>query len=381
MKKAVHFGINGRGLGIIGASLEEAGYDLVFIDIEGSFAENLAAAQGYTVQITRSENPQSLEIRGVRVLTDSTQYAGEIASADIVTTSLGLPHLAGIAPYLAEGLKERAQRETSRKLAVMACEQAVNATDFLATFVRELYPAADADAAFANVFIDRDILIEPSIENLTVTVEDYCEWVVEVGPFLDERPHIPAVTWAENLAPYITRQLFTVNTGLSAAAYFGAKAGITQLSQTFQDPRIRRQIEATLAETKDLLVQQFGFSPEEQQNYLEGTMQRLEKLSTDMTVEQMASRPISKLSRYERFISPAADLAELERPIDALLAAIDALLDYESTSDTEACQLSEKLEGLKTGEISAEDLLEELTELEPKHPLYPRLLALFTSKA
>ena len=104
----------------------------------------------------------------------------------------------------------------------MACENAINATDGLAAAIRQAYPDADDVAFFSNTAVDRIVPNQAPGQGLDVTVENYFEWAVESGPFGDNVPTIPGVTWVEDLAPYITRKLFTVNTGHAATAYFGS---------------------------------------------------------------------------------------------------------------------------------------------------------------
>ena len=58
-----------------------------------------------------------------------------------------------------------------------------------------------------------------------VTVEPFFEWAIERPPFGDDPPQIPGAHFVDDLAPYIERKLFTVNTGHATTAYFGARRG------------------------------------------------------------------------------------------------------------------------------------------------------------
>ena len=58
-----------------------------------------------------------------------------------------------------------------------------------------------------------------------MTVEAFFEWAIERGPFGDRVPVIPEAHFVDDLAPYIERKLFTVNTGHATTAYFGFLAG------------------------------------------------------------------------------------------------------------------------------------------------------------
>ncbi|MBM7051193.1 MULTISPECIES: mannitol-1-phosphate 5-dehydrogenase [unclassified Rothia (in: high G+C Gram-positive bacteria)] len=382
MKKAVHFGAGNIGRGFVGVLLHEAGYELVFSDVAAPVIDKLNSLESYTVHEV-GHTPRDLEITGFRGINSAETpevLAQEIATADVVTTAVGPKILKFVAKNIAEGLELRAAAGTEGKVAVMACENAINATDMLAAAVREHYPAADSVATFANTAVDRIVPAQDPGDGLDVTVENYYEWAIESAPFNGTPPEIPGATWVDDLAPYITRKLFTVNTGHATAAYFGRAAGISKISDVLENAEIRAKVEATLAETKDLIVRRFGFEPDVQQAYIEKIIARFENPHLPDTVERVGRGPLRKISRYERFTGPAADLAELGRPTDALLATISALLDFNVVDDEESQELQRKLSELSAGTITAEALTEELTGLDTQHPLFTDLVAVIAAK-
>lgn len=264
MKKAVHFGAGNIGRGLVGVILNEAGYELVFSDVAAPLIDALNTEESYTVHEVGAD-PKDITItnfRGINSAENPDALAEEIATADIVTTAVGPTVLKFVAVNIAQGLQKRAELGTPGKVAVMACENAINATDGLAEEVRKHYAAADEQAIFANTAVDRIVPNQAPGQGLDVTVENYYEWAVETGPFGDDVPAINGATWVADLAPYITRKLFTVNTGHATLAYFGAQAGISKISDALANDEIRAKVEATLAETKDLIVRTFGFEPE-----------------------------------------------------------------------------------------------------------------------
>lgn len=377
MMKAVHFGAGNIGRGFVGVILNEAGYELVFSDVAAPLIDALNEQETYTVHEV-GQAPRDLTItnfRGINSAENPRELAEEIATADVVTTAVGPTVLRFVAVNIAEGLKLRADRGSSAKVAVMACENAINATDILAEEVRKHYPEADAVAIFANTAVDRIVPNQAPGLGLDVTVENYYEWAVETGPFNGAVPEIPGATFVEDLAPYITRKLFTVNTGHATAAYFGQQAGISKLSEALETPEIRAKVEATLAETKDLIVRRFGFEPEVQQAYVEKILARFANPDLPDTTERVGRSPLRKISRHERFIGPAAELAELGRPTEALLATIGALLEFDVAEDPESVELQAILAAVRRGEKSAAEVTEALTGLTAEHPLFAGVLA------
>ena len=262
--KAVHFGAGNIGRGFVGLLLHEAGYEVVFADVAEALITQLAAADSYRVHEV-GENPAVRTVENFRALNSSTQEAdvvAEIATADIVTTAVGPHILKFVAPVIAKGIAARAAGLAP--LQVMACENAINATDILKSEVAAQWdPAAgslDDDAVFANTAVDRIVPNQEAGQGLDVTVETFYEWVIDRTPFAGKEPVIPGATFVDDLAPYIERKLFTVNTGHAAAAYFGFEAGLGKISDAMADQDVAADVRAVLDETKELLVAKHGFN-------------------------------------------------------------------------------------------------------------------------
>lgn len=377
--KAVHFGAGNIGRGFVGVLLKEAGYELVFSDVNAELIDSLNEADTYTVHEVGSE-PRDIEISGfsgINSAKDPEALTEAIATADVVTTAVGPTVLKFVAVNIAEGLRRRQETGVTTKVAVMACENAINATDGLAEAVRSHFEQADDFAIFANTAVDRIVPNQAPGQGLDVTVENYYEWAIETGPFKGQPLDIPGATWVNDLAPYITRKLFTVNTGHATTAYFGYEAGISKISDALENSEIREKVAAALAETKELVVQKFGFEPEVQQAYVDKILTRFANPHLPDTTERVGRAPLRKISRHERFIGPAAELAEMNRSTSGLLAAVEALLKFDVQEDPEAVELQKKLAEVKNGSAELQSVITELTGIETNHPLYNDLEATF----
>jgi mannitol-1-phosphate 5-dehydrogenase len=376
---AVHFGAGNIGRGFVGLLLHNAGYRLVFADVAAPLIDALNATPSYTVHEV-GEGGADHAVDGYTAVNSATDEAGlieRIAGADIVTTAVGPNILKFVAPAIARGIAARA--DGAGPLAVMACENAINATDILEREIRAAAAAeglddgaVDARAVFANTAVDRIVPNQEPGGGLDVRVEPYFEWAIERGPFGGSAPEIPGVTWVDSLGPYIERKLFTVNTGHASAAYFGRRAGAAKISDALADPEVRAKVEAVLAETKALLVAKYGFAPEQQQAHVEKILGRFANAELPDTVERVGRAPLRKLSRHERFVGPAAELAERGMPADALLEAMGAALAFDAHDDEEAV----RLQALLASGASDADLAEEVTGLEAGHPLHDAVVAL-----
>lgn len=364
-KTAVHFGAGNIGRGFVAQFLHESGYEVVFADVNEELIGALQRQPSYTVHEV-GEGARTSVVDGYRAInsrTDEDAVVAAIAEADLVTTAVGARILPFVAPAIAKGLAARTRPE---RLGVIACENAIGGTDLLAAEVRKHGDAVNA--IFANCAIDR--IVPEQHGGLDVTIESFWEWVVDRTPFAGDEPDIAGVTWVDDLAPYIERKLFTVNTAHAAAAYHGIDRGWVSIREALATPELQAEIRAVLAETKELLVAKFGFDPDEQQAYIEKTLKRISNPDLPDTCERVGRNPLRKLSRFERFIGPAAELAQ--RGLDSwnLLNAVGAALRFSVEEDAESVELQAML----ASGSPAPALAEVITGLDAEHPLFPHVV-------
>jgi mannitol-1-phosphate 5-dehydrogenase len=370
--KAVHFGAGNIGRGFVGLVLHNAGYEVVFADVAAPLIDALAASTSYQVrEVGVGAKTNTVDnYRALNSATHESDVIDEIATADVVTTAVGPNILRFVAPVIAAAL---AKRDTSlAPLAVMACENAINATDLLRNSVVDSIsdPNLLSRAVFANTAVDRIVPGQPEGAGLDVTVEAFFEWAVESKPFGKNVPVIPEAHFVDDLAPYIERKLFTVNTGHATTAYHGFIAGADSISAAIGMPNVLAEVRAVLAETKELLVAKHGFSPEVQQDYIETNLARFANEELTDTVERVGRQPLRKLSRNERFVGPAAELADRGLGSDALVRAMGAALHFDVPDDPQSVELLELLKS-----TSAHGFVLQVTGLEPTHPLFPAVVA------
>ncbi|GAA4785466.1 mannitol-1-phosphate 5-dehydrogenase [Microbacterium gilvum] len=377
--KAVHFGAGNIGRGFVGLLLHEGGYEVVFSDVAASLVDALSAAESYTVH---EAGPGGVDrvvtgFRAVNSSQDAQAVADEVATANVVTTAVGPTVLRLIAPHILAGLALR--DPDAPPLQVMACENAIGATDQLRAEITELagpgWDALEGRAVFANTAVDRIVPGQPAGAGIDVTVEPFFEWAIEQGPFEGDLPSIPGAHFVDDLAPYIERKLYTVNTGHAATAYHGAVAGIERIADALAVPEVAAAVEAALAETSALLAVKHGFAPEDLAAYRETILGRFRNPALPDTVQRVGRQPLRKLSRHERFVGPAAEAVERGLRADALVAAMGAALRFEDTEDAQAVELQGLLAMLDADAFTAE-----VTGLDAGHPLYPAVRAEVASR-
>lgn len=377
--KAVHFGAGNIGRGFVGLLLHEGGYELVFSDVAAPLVDAINGVSEYTVHEV-GEGGVDTVVTGFRAINSATHpddVIDEIAGANVVTTAVGPTILKFVAPHIVAGLALR--DPASPALQIMACENAINATDLLrdeiVALAGDAWDALAGRAVFANTAVDRIVPAQPEGGGVDVTVEPFYEWAIERPPFGDDPPNIPGAHFVDDLAPYIERKLFTVNTGHAATAYFGAAAGVETISGALSDEGIASRVAAALEETSALLVAKHGLDPVDLETYRATILRRFRNPALPDTVWRVGRQPLRKLSRHERFVGPAAEAAERGLPTDALVAAMGAALAFDDPEDAQSVDLQRILR-----EQDAASVTSSVTGLEPGHPLFARVEAIVAAR-
>ena len=292
-----------------------------------------------------------------------------------MTCAVGPNILKFIAPIIAKGIDGR---QASGPLAVIACENAIGATDTLAGFIRDAkntkldrLDSLCQRARFGNSAIDRIVPVQDSNVGLDVEIESFFEWVIDKSDFAGiQHPEIVGVQWVDDLTPYIERKLFTVNTAHAAAAYYGHNRGKRTIHEALADKEIHRVVHEALAETSQLIVNKHGITVRAQQIYVYKIIERISNPHLEDIVERVGRAPLRKLSRKERFIGPAAELAHRGEPVDALLGAIEMAFRFQNIEgDDESFELAKILK-----EHDAKSVVEKVCGLEETDALYPSVL-------
>lgn len=371
-KKAIHFGGGNIGRGFVAEFLHTAGYEVVFVDVMDSIINSLQSSKSYQVTEVSEEGESTKTITNYRAINSKTHEEDviqEISDADIVTCAVGPNILKFIAPVIAKGID---RRTASVPLAVIACENMIGGTDTLHGFIKDNTDSSRVEtlgerASFANSAIDRIVPAQAPDAGLNVRIEKFYEWVVEQLPFGKfGHPDIPAIHWVDHLEPYIERKLFTVNTGHATAAYYGKYAGKKTIADAMKDDYVRNTVRDVLQETASLIVDKHEIAAQEQQDYVEQIINRISNPYLEDSVDRVGRAPIRKLGRKERFIGPAAQLAERNAKYDSLLGSVEMALRFQNVEgDDESFELAKILK-----ENSPGDATVQLTGLERDHSMF-----------
>lgn len=370
---AVHFGAGNIGRGFIGALLQDAGYFVVFADVNQQLIESMRAKGSYDL-IELDQVPNEKTYSNFAVLhsvDDFDELVDWIAKADLVTASVGANLLTRIAPTIEAGL---ARRTRSDELVVMACENALRASETIRDAISDQKLASER-AIFCNTAVDRIVPLQLAATEPDVAVEPFSEWIVDQSPLGSKTIDIAGAIFVPDLTPFIERKLYTVNTAHLAIAYIGQSFGYNTVVEAMADSEVLDATRAALEETTAVLIARHGISEAQHRQYLEKTLSRISNPAIDDELVRVGRDPIRKLSRYERLVGPAAYFAEHLGHPKALLRVIDAALSFESDSDEAVSRLQLLLRSLTPNEFALEvcgitkeqALHGPLTELVAKH--------------
>lgn len=376
-KKAVHFGGGNIGRGFVAEFLHNSGYEVIFVDVMDSIITQLQETPSYTVTEIGDDGERQFTIDHYRAINskhEMDKVVHEIATADVVTCAVGPNILKFVADPVAKAITAR---ELDYPLAVIACENAINATTTWKGFIEgklseETLKNIDKKARYANSAIDRIVPQQDKDAGLNVKIEKFFEWCVEQKPFENggKKPEIEGVHYVDDLEPYIERKLFTVNTSHATAAYYGHNRKIPYIHEVLHDNELHDIVRAAVKETAHLIVNKHGISSQEQDDYVEKIVKRISNPTLKDNVERVGRAPLRKLSRKERFIGPAAQLAEMGEKVDALLGAIEMAYRFQNVEgDEESVELAKILKN-----TSPEDVVNQVNGLDRTHPLFDQIV-------
>ncbi|MBM7571943.1 mannitol-1-phosphate 5-dehydrogenase [Aquibacillus albus] len=347
MKQTVHFGAGNIGRGFIGALFSQSGYHVTFVDIAEQIINKLNEEKSYQVKLAmEDEETMTIEnVSGLNNINQEDEVVTAIQNATYLTTAIGPNILPRIAPLIARGISERLAG-TSEKLYVIACENQIGATDILKKHVvenldEETKGKLEGRVYFFNSAVDRIVPIQDQ-DSLDVLVEPYYEWVVETK---DDIPPVTGMKMVEDLAPFIERKLFTVNTGHAVIAYLGYLEGKSTIDQTLADEEVANQVRETLKETGAYLVKEYGLDKEEHLTYINKNIERFKNPYLNDSVTRVGRAPIRKLGPEDRLVRPATQAQRAGLSYTNLAKAIAAALLFDDPEDEQAMEIQEMIQG------------------------------------
>lgn len=374
MKRAIQFGAGNIGRGFIGGLLSQSGYHVVFADVNEEILNAINTDKKYSIFIKDVDCSEEVITNISAVSSISEDILDEIEKAEIITTAVGPLILARIAPTLAKGIMRRMDNNVSTNLNIIACENAVCASDLLREEVLKHLDGKyigylEEYVGFPNSSVDR---IVPPCKNenlLDVTVESFYEWNVEKEGFKGEVPQIEGMNLVGNLMAYVERKLFTLNTGHAITAYLGYLNGYKTVDESIQDEKILNIVKNAMRESGQGLAKKHNLDLEKHYIYIDKIINRFRNPHLNDDVMRVGREPLRKLSSKDRLINPLFTAKSYGIDVDNLIVGVSAALHYNNEEDSQSVELQGYIKELglkgaltKVSGIKDEEILSKIEE-------------------
>ncbi|MDN6663666.1 MAG: mannitol-1-phosphate 5-dehydrogenase [Tetragenococcus koreensis] len=363
--KATHFGAGNIGRGFIGEILHQNGFSIDFVDINETIIDALKERNSYEIELAAAEKKHIKveQVTGINNQKDPEAVIASVATSDIVTTAIGPNILPFIAELIAKGIQKRRLEGNDTPLDVIACENMIGGSQFLLNKVREFLNKEDLSyvddfIGFPNAAVDRIVPMQQHDDPLFVSVEPFCEWLVDDTQSKAKQIRLDNVGYVSDLTPYIERKLFSVNTGHATTAYTGNYYRYTTIGEAIADDKVLNQLKAVLQETGDLLIAKWDFARSQHEQYIQKIIERFKNPYISDDVSRVARTPIRKLGYDERFIRPIREAKERGLAYQSLVNVVAMILQYDDPNDEESVRLQKMLK-----ENSVADVIYEVTGL------------------
>lgn len=341
-KKLVQFGAGSIGRGFIAQLFRQAGWEVVFVEASESFASMLGGRGSYRVIEVSGEGEAETLITGYRVLdaSDVQEVVGEAATADLLSTAVGLANLTSLAAIVAAALSMRHQ-----PLDILICENgATAAEDFREAVLRCSEGRVLAPFGCVRTSIGRMAPVPfEGADPLDVRVEPYRHLPVEAAAFTGPLPQVEGLEPKPDFTLVLRQKLYLHNLSHAVLAYVGVRRGHVTVPQAIADPELREWMRKASGEAIEAMALAHGSTPERQEEIrreswaiLDDLERRYANTALGDTLERVARDPIRKLAPDDRLVGAARLCLEQGiQPVWILRAVEEALL-YECGPDDPA---------------------------------------------
>lgn len=365
MKKAIQFGAGNIGRGFIGYLMSRSSYEVLFCDVNESVIGQINSKGSYKL-IIKDICKREETINNIRAMSSLDEnLTHEISTCDLITTAVGVSILSRVGETISKGIKLRIRENNTSPLNIIACENAVNATDILR---EEIFKHLDENEknivnnfiGFPNCSVDR-IVPKGDNDSIDVCAEEFFEWNVERNKIVGDL-NIEGMNLVDNLEAYIERKLFTLNTGHAMTAYLGFNRGYETIFDSINDEFIYENVYEAMKESGEGLVLKYSLDYDNHMKYIDKIINRFKNPYLRDEVLRVGREPMRKLSKDDRFIKPILTSYSYNKKIDKLCLGVSYALLFLSNEDENSIKMREMID--KNG---VSYVLEEVSGLKDKY--------------
>ncbi|MEO8410453.1 MAG: hypothetical protein ABI478_07765 [Propionivibrio sp.] len=341
MKTFVQFGAGNIGRSFVGRLFAEAGYQVIFIDVDARLVALLNECRSYPVIVKQNDRADEVRlVQDVRAIdgNDGKVVIDAVVAADIIATSVGQRGLQAIFPLLAEALRRR-RAERRPPLDVIIAENLRAGAAWFREHLHALLPddfALDEHVGLIATSIGKMVPIMPQSalneDPLQLFTEPYDTLIVDRRAFRGPLPPLAGLKPVDNIAAWVDRKLFLHNMSHSAVAYLGYQADreLTYIWQAMEIPAVVDAVQGALRQTSAALVRAYphDLSADELAAHAADLLDRYRNRSLGDTIYRVGRDLRRKLARDDRLVGACLLAARHMLPFDRMVPAIRAAVDF-----------------------------------------------------
>lgn len=334
--KAVMYGAGNIGRGFIGALLSQMGYEVVFIDTNLEIVNTMNQEKRYPQEIV-GEKGHTIWIEGIRAVNgmDTQAVAQEIATADIMATSVGVNVLPKIIPIIVKGLSLRWDNYPNSILDILICENLMDADLIIKQLLTKEMPRKykehlDHNLGLVETAIGRMVPIMTEEmkrgDSLRICVEEYDFLPVDKAAFKGSIPNYPKIIAFSPFHFYLERKLYIHNMAHAMTAFLAQLQNITYIHDAISNTDLFHLVQGAMMESAISLSKKYNIAYWELQPHIDDILFRFRNKQLLDTVERVGREPERKLNENDRLVG-AARLCESQNilPIYISLGIASAL--------------------------------------------------------
>lgn len=340
-KTFVQFGAGNIGRSFIGRLFAEAGYRVVFIDVDSRLVSLLNERRSYPVVVKQNDRPDQVRlIGGVSAIDgrDREAVIDVLTQADGMATSVGQRGLQAVLPLLAAALELRAANNAPPLDLIIAENLRSGAAWFRQNLGPLLSEGFDLDSRLGLVetSIGKMVPIMPqdalNEDPLQLFAEPYDTLIVDRLGFRREVPALAGLKPVNNIAAWVDRKLFLHNMSHAALAYLGYQANpaLIYCWQAMELPAVVDAVRAALLQSAAALNRAYpdDLSQEELAAHADDLLNRYRNRALGDTLHRVGRDLGRKLAREDRLIGACLLAAKHGLPFDSLVPPIRAALKF-----------------------------------------------------
>lgn len=340
-KTFVQFGAGNIGRSFIGRLFAEAGYRVVFIDVDSRLVSLLNERRSYPVVVKQNDRPDQVRlIGGVSAIDgrDREAVIDVLTQADGMATSVGQRGLQAVLPLLAAALELRAANNAP-PLDLIIAENLRSGAAWFRQNLGPLLPEGfdlDSRLGLVETSIGKMVPIMPqdalNEDPLQLFAEPYDTLIVDRLGFRREVPALAGLKPVNNITAWVDRKLFLHNMSHAALAYLGyqANSALTYCWQAMELPAVVDAVRAALLQSAAALNRAYpdDLPQEELAAHADDLLNRYRNRALGDTLHRVGRDLGRKLAREDRLIGACLLAAKHGLPFDSLVPPIRAALKF-----------------------------------------------------